>query len=600
MIKNQSSQYDLHKDELPEKSIEKIENILDSIGFKKENKTIIWFEPFANCHSCLLSFSNYPLKKSGGKGISKSHSLASAYGEFMERLQCFLNSYIFYSHCGLKSKNPYISEITYDAINPDLYKKVFSYVDIKNFSHLKNDTFLSYYDVFNKKFEYLPYNFLRTIVRSTGMSAGNTMAEAVCQAINEVMERYALHFAKNNPNHHFPTININDLNLKSDALKKLIKTIEKDENRITIKDCTLEGKIPVLAVIIEDLKNNNYDISFGSDPVFEVTLQRCITEAYQCKTKLKNSIPREKLKNLKHFDLSNEEFILIDTLLQSKNSPKYPNAFVSSDLSHSEFLNFLLKKIKEMNFDVYIRDFSYLGFPSYHVFIPGMSYGHRNIKENLNFNKKIIWDLINNLEKTSKDEISKVCNEIYHNINKIEYSLSSSFSLGHGHKPLHNMIDFKFLAPFLFLECNKYSKLKDVLENLFERDILLNNKEPLEFKKILSYFCSLKESNKNDLEIIHELENIFPTSSYKNSLIHLVNKNYASFYNKQDKNAIGNKFSDLEIPQCTDIVNCISCKCEKKCYFDELLKLQTSIKKHIKNVDQNILKEQIETNNYKF
>ena len=44
--------------------------------------------------------------------------------------------------------------------------------------------------------------------------------------------------------------------------------------------------------------------------------------------------------------------------------------------SDDEDLAYVVGKVNELGFDMYVRDVSYLGFPSYHVYIPGMSEVH--------------------------------------------------------------------------------------------------------------------------------------------------------------------------------------------------------------------------------
>ena len=63
MNEERFSSFDVHKDESPKKTIEKIANILDLLGFKKEDKRIIHRQAYDNCYSCTLLFSNSPYAK---------------------------------------------------------------------------------------------------------------------------------------------------------------------------------------------------------------------------------------------------------------------------------------------------------------------------------------------------------------------------------------------------------------------------------------------------------------------------------------------------------------------------------------------------------
>lgn len=48
-----------------------------------------------------------------------------------------------------------------------------------------------FFDVRNKETIYLPYNLSLTLSGSNGMSAGNTSAEGIFQALCELIERFA-------------------------------------------------------------------------------------------------------------------------------------------------------------------------------------------------------------------------------------------------------------------------------------------------------------------------------------------------------------------------------------------------------------------------
>ena len=73
-----------HKDKLPQNTINEIRNILSDLGFFVYESE--WHSFTDNCHSVRLG--NDELQCfTNGKGISKQYALASAYAEFMERLQ---------------------------------------------------------------------------------------------------------------------------------------------------------------------------------------------------------------------------------------------------------------------------------------------------------------------------------------------------------------------------------------------------------------------------------------------------------------------------------------------------------------------------------
>ena len=65
----------------------------------------------------------------------------------------------------------------------------------------------------------------------------------------------------------------NDSFMKLEYLKKLGFSY-------SIKDCSL-GKFPVVGLILFNKDKTKYLFSIGSDPDFEIALQRCISEMFQ-------------------------------------------------------------------------------------------------------------------------------------------------------------------------------------------------------------------------------------------------------------------------------------------------------------------------------
>ena len=529
--------------------------------------------------------------KSNGKGITKEYSEASAYAEFIERLQTLLNSFIYYDFCQIDTKSVYVSEKTFDEIDLKKLNKIFLNKIDKYLPMIKKDVFLSYYDVFNKSFEYLPFTFLRHLFRSTGLASGNNFYEATSQAICEIMERYSLTIACNNKEYIFPDIELKELDLKSFQLKKIINSIERENIKITVKDCTLGGQIPVLCTLLEDCKTNAYAVSFGSDSVFEVALLRCITEAYQGFEKIERKIPINALKTVKHFDLYNESFFLLERMKKNGKKSNYKNAFVNQKMDHKSHFEFLLDKIKKMGFNIYIRDFSCLGFPTVNVFIPEMILNEKCFKENLDFTIKGFLDLIYNLPNVSKEKLNKFCEYFHYHIDKMEIEILGFLNPGKCQLPINKFMDLKKLVVFLYLEANEYSKLKIILDHGYERAVISGEGEEIDFKNIIMQFCNLKEMGKADEQILSDMEKKHLKTSYKDSLRHLINKNYASFYKKENNNSVGFKFDGLEIPKCIHPVKCLSCHCKKNCYLDELIKLQHQIRKNYIKIDQNSVLE---------
>lgn len=81
-----------YKDATPEDTISKIRTILIQKGFFTTE--INWKSSMDKVFSCSVKLDGLPFQVNG-KGLSAKYALASAYGEFMERLQTFF----IYSGC---------------------------------------------------------------------------------------------------------------------------------------------------------------------------------------------------------------------------------------------------------------------------------------------------------------------------------------------------------------------------------------------------------------------------------------------------------------------------------------------------------------------
>ena len=75
------------KDCTPRETIEKIKKILNSFSIKVIEKRMININN--SFYSVRVELRDFPGIGTNGKGITRDYALASAYGEFMERLQSF-------------------------------------------------------------------------------------------------------------------------------------------------------------------------------------------------------------------------------------------------------------------------------------------------------------------------------------------------------------------------------------------------------------------------------------------------------------------------------------------------------------------------------
>jgi len=201
----------IYKERSPEETISKIRGILETHGLLPE--VISTANPFPEVYSCVLAF---PPSKGGystnGKGRTKEYCLASAYAEFIERLQNGLyatfsrtmqsqlyREFGFYydpqekfltlqEFCGLPGV------VSDDLINyTGTAKEEFirAYFERLEFHEAPGLVAMPFHCSRSQKEVYLPLNLLLTTVGSNGMAAGNSYEEARYQALCELMERWA-------------------------------------------------------------------------------------------------------------------------------------------------------------------------------------------------------------------------------------------------------------------------------------------------------------------------------------------------------------------------------------------------------------------------
>lgn len=377
------------KDLSPAKTISRIRKILEELGIQIYEKN--WYSPIENCYSVRISLMEFPNVGVNGKGISPQLALASAFGELMERLQ---SEALLYMDYGLMNEK-YQLEKTRDMIEakklikekPIILKSLLNttfddFIDI-----FKEEKLLckDYFDIFSNRIESLPINLIRSACGSNGMCAGNSEAEALVQGLSELMERFSMKEILHKQL-KAPTIPIDAV--ESEINRSFIQNLKGRGFQVIIKDCSLGGVIPAVAVIVIHEETLKYKINFGSHPIFELAIQRCLTETFQgsdldefqnWKVKPINfsisedtGYEKARIEVFKQFRNSSGEFSF-DFFVDSGEPPTFDSAFFRGSADNTVLLKFSLDIIKKMGYPVFIRNVSFLGFPSFNIYIPGMS-----------------------------------------------------------------------------------------------------------------------------------------------------------------------------------------------------------------------------------
>ena len=124
-----------------------------------------------------------------------------------------------------------------------------------------------------------PANLLSNLYASNGLSAGNTVAEAQTQALSEILERWVKKciLTQNLCLPEVPDTVLARLPNVAHALERL----KAHHLQVSVRDASLGGRFPVVNVTLFDPQSGRCFASFGAHPLFEVALERTVTEALQ-------------------------------------------------------------------------------------------------------------------------------------------------------------------------------------------------------------------------------------------------------------------------------------------------------------------------------
>ncbi|MDQ1337816.1 MAG: ribosomal protein methylthiotransferase accessory factor, partial [Campylobacterota bacterium] len=401
-----------------EESIAKMQAVLADVGCKttfSQEK-----HPLSNCYSVNLSSVEAPSHiYSNGKGILSNASMASALGEYIERLQT--NNFFIDFH--LPEKKQYPDEMAFEFGGNYLNEELLSIYDpegelgsedLVDYNSDITDKILSLPFIKHSDGEsvYFPINILSNLYLSNGLASGNTPQEAQVQALSEIYERYAkLQIIKNG----YALPKFPDEILKSYgkvymdvlALRELGFIVE-------VLDATLGGEFPVTAISLINPKNSTLFVSFGAHPILEVSLERTMTELMQGRS-LENldtfetptfdmSIIEDSFNLESHFVDSNGK--LGFGFLSAKKSFEFAPWKYKGTTSEDEHI-FLLNILKKMDKELYIREYDYLGFYSCQIVVPSISevYPIEDLTYNNKNSGKTIRNKVLNFTKYDAEDI---------------------------------------------------------------------------------------------------------------------------------------------------------------------------------------------------
>lgn len=382
------------KDAPLEESIESMSARLEALGFDIEQ--VQWLNPVPNVWSVHVRDRQCPQLFTNGKGGSRDAALASALGEFFERLSC---NYFFADHyLGEQVANGdfvhYPNERWFEVTGDDIPEGLLDGPTLQHYNLHDDLTAPGLIDMNSGATErgicaipftrqrtgdevWIPVNILGNLYVSNGMAAGNTVWEARVQALSEIFERHI----KNT----IISSGISLPEIPEAIINRHPKTVEAIEALrdhgfvVLIRDASLGGKYPMVNITLINPDDGGCFASFGAHPKFEVALERTVTELLQGRAL--NSLtdfPQPSFDLADVADPHNLETHFLDSsgivawdLFSKDTDYEFVEWNVEGD-SQAEF-HHLCNLIHKVDMDIYIADYEHLGMYTCRIIVPGMS-----------------------------------------------------------------------------------------------------------------------------------------------------------------------------------------------------------------------------------
>jgi ribosomal protein S12 methylthiotransferase accessory factor len=373
--------------------------VLADLGMKIEIAS--WRNLVPNVWSLHVRDAHSPMCFTNGKGATKESALASALGEFIERLSC--NHFYAGAFWGEDIANAafvhYPNERWFkpgpeDALpaeildayclqiyNPDGELCGSHLVDTNSGNVQRGICSLPYVRQSDGEVVYFPSNLVENLYVSNGMSAGNTLSEAQVQCLSEIFER-AVKREILEGEIALPDVP-QEVLAKYPGILAGIQGLEEQGFPVLVKDASLGGVYPVMCVTLMNPRTGGVFASFGAHPSLEVALERSLTELLQGRSfEGLNELPRPTFASEAVTEPNNfvEHFIDSSGIVSWRFfSAKADFNFVEWDFSgqgensNAEEAATLLGILEDMGKEVYTAVYDQLGAVACRILVPGYS-----------------------------------------------------------------------------------------------------------------------------------------------------------------------------------------------------------------------------------
>ena len=382
-----------------EQTIANMSGILADLGIKIEIAS--WRNIIPNVWSLHIRDAHSPMCFTNGKGATKEGALASALGEFIERLsnnhfyaEAFWGEdmanlpFVHYPNERWFKPGPedalpveILDEYCLRIFNPDGELLGSHLIDTNSGNVQRGICSLPYVRKSDGEVVYFPSNLVENLYVSNGMSAGNTLAEAQVQCLSEIFER-AVKREIIEGEMALPDVPYEVL-AKYPGILAGIQGLEEQGFPVLVKDASMGGMYPVMCVTLMNPRTGGVFASFGAHPSFEVALERSLTELLQGRSfEGLNDLPPPTFVSNAVTEPNNfvEHFIDSSGIMSWRFfSDKANFEFVEWDFSgkgkssNAEEAETLFRILEGMGKEIYTATYDDLGAMSCRILVPGYS-----------------------------------------------------------------------------------------------------------------------------------------------------------------------------------------------------------------------------------
>ncbi len=396
---NTSSTLIAGKDLPLEQTIANMSGLLANLGIKIEIAS--WRNLIPNVWSLHIRDAHSPMCFTNGKGATKESALASALGEYIERLSNnhfyagafwgedlanatfvhYPNERWFKSGKADALPAEILDDYCLEIYNPDGELRGSHLIDTNSGNVQRGICSLPYVRQSDGQIVYFPSNLIENLYVSNGMSAGNTLAEAQVQCLSEIFER-AVKREIIESEIALPDVPLEVL-ANYPGILKGIRVLEEQGYPVLIKDASLGGIYPVMCVTLMNPRTGGVFASFGAHPSLEIALERSLTELLQGRSfEGLNDLPPPTFAS----DVVTEPHNFVEHFIDSSGivswrffSAKSKYEFVEWDFSgqgeysNTEEATALFGILEAMGKEVYTASYDQLGAIACRILVPGYS-----------------------------------------------------------------------------------------------------------------------------------------------------------------------------------------------------------------------------------